>query len=330
MSKWQGTDDAVGAQRTVSAWARFVRLLGLGGNGESSLRESLEEVIEEHEETTPKDALGEDERSMLKNVLRYGDLHIDDVMVPRADIIALEISLPFREVLGRIAEAAHSRLPVYRDSLDEVIGMVHVKDVLRVIHGLGSDGSVDDVSLEKLLRPVLFVPPSMKLFDVLTRMRTSRTHMAIVVDEYGGSDGLVTVEDLVEEIVGEIEDEHDDAPEDLFFNQEAGVIDVDARAPVEALEKLLNCDLLPDERDEDIETVGGLVVSLEGRVPAIGESVVHPLGYRFEILSGDARRLVKLRLYSGDATTDDGSRERSAGQTEDQTAPLTTDNAADD
>ena len=282
---------------------RFLRLVGLGSD-ESSLRESLEEVIEEHDEGAHGGgALGENEREMLRNVLRYGDLRIEDAMVPRADIVAVEASVPFRELVNIMAGAAHSRLPVYRETLDEVVGMVHVKDVIRIMNQ--GDGN-DAVTPESLRRPVLFVPPSMKLMDVLARMRSGRTHMAIVVDEYGGTDGLVTIEDLVEEIVGDIEDEYDRAPEALLVDQGEGIYEADARIPVPDLEQVLGCDLLPDERDEDIETLGGLVVSLEGRVPEPGESISHPMGYRFEILEGDKRRLVRLRIHAPESAQDGG------------------------
>lgn len=281
---------------------RLLRKLRLIRNGEGSLRESLEEVIEEHEVGDGEDALAAEERSMLRNVLRYGDLRIEDIMVPRADIVSVELGIPFPELVARFAKASHSRIPVYRTTLDEIIGMVHVKDALRVL-ATGDDESVDT---ESLLRPVLFVSPAMKLMDLLARMRVHRTHMAIVVDEYGGTDGLVTIEDLVEQIVGDIEDEHDERSAPKIIKHGEGLFEADARLLLEDLESEIHCDLLPDERDEDIDTVGGLVVSLAGRVPAIGECVPHQAGYRFEILDADERRVKRVRVLPPVSEIDDG------------------------
>lgn len=292
--------DTAGGDEHTPAWERlrrFFRRLAPGGNIDASLRESLAEVIDEHEGGSDS-TLGPDERVMLMNVLRYGELRIEDVMIPRADIVAVDAALSFRGLVDVISKEAHSRLPVFKGSLDEVIGMVHVKDVVRVLAQTHKQPEAqDDTALESLMRPVLFVPPSMKLMEVLGRMRARRTHMALVVDEYGGIDGLVTIEDLVEEIVGEIEDEHDDLPVELLVEVGNGQLEADARLPVPDLEAVLKCDLLPDERDEDIETLGGLVVSLVGRVPEVGEVVDHSLGFRFEILAGDRRRLTRLKIY---------------------------------
>ena len=274
---------------------RVGRLLGLARNGEPSLRESLEEVIEEHDEDGVGDALSDDERAMLMNVLKYGELRIDDIMVPRADIVAIDASTSLHDLVGVFSNAAHSRLPVYRGSLDDLVGMVHVKDVVRLFGS--SVTQSEDASIGKLLRPLIFVAPSMKLMDLLAKMRARRTHMAIVVDEYGGTDGLVTIEDLVEQIVGEIEDEHDETAPQRLMARGDGTYDADARTRVEELEEVLKCDLLPDERDEDVETVGGLVVSLEGRVPAVGEMIDHPLGHRFEIIDADPRKILRVRVH---------------------------------
>lgn len=268
-----------------------------GRNGEPSLRASLEEVIEEHSEEPGGESLREDERSMLLNLLDYGDLRIEDIMVPRADIIAVDLAVGFSELVATFAEAAHSRLPVYRNSLDEVVGMVHVKDALTVVaRGKGGDWS-QRASIGDIQRPVLFVAPSMKVADLLAKMRASRTHMAVVVDEYGGTDGLVTIEDLVEQIVGDIEDEHDAADTAVLTELADGNWDADARVPLQELEQHLQCDLLPDQQDEDIETVGGLVFTLAGRVPQIGECIDHDAGFRFEVVDADPRRIHKLRIY---------------------------------
>lgn len=279
---------------------RLGRHLGLLRKGEPTLRESLEEVIEEHDEEGEGEALGDDERAMLMNVLRYGELRIDDIMVPRADIAAIEASTSLDDLIGKFSGAVHSRLPVYRGSLDDLVGMIHVKDVVRLF--ASPNAHRDNATIGELLRPLLFVAPSMKLIDLLVKMRVKRTHMAIVVDEYGGTDGLVTIEDLVEQIVGDIEDEHDETTPQRLIARGGGVYDADARTPVEELEEVLNCDLLPDERDEDVETVGGLVASLEGRVPGIGESITHPLGHRFEIIDADPRKILRVRIHQPQAS----------------------------
>ncbi len=262
---------------------------------ETSLRESLEEAIEEHEEETRAPALGVEERTMLFNILEYGELRVNDVMVPRADITAVDQQNEFEELLKVFSEAAHSRMPVYRETLDDVIGMVHVKDMLKAI----ADGAnSESFKIETIQRPVLFVPPSMKVIDLLAKMRASRTHMAIVVDEYGGTDGLVTVEDMVEEIVGEIEDEHDTEQEPEISISTDGYYDADARAEIELVEETLGADLLPHDKEEDVDTLGGLVFSLAGHIPEIGEIIRHSSGYDFEVLDADPRRIHKIRIYT--------------------------------
>ena len=227
---------------------------------------------------------------MFVNLLNFGDLRVDDVMVPRADIIAVEQSTPVAEVVGIICEAGHSRLPVFRDSLDDIVGMVHVRDLLR-FWGADRPGALTEV-----VRRQLFVPPSMRVRDLLLQMRATRIHMAMVVDEYGGTDGLVTIEDLVEEIVGDIHDEHDSEVLPQLVEKPGGVVEADARAPVEDLEKRMGFNLLPEEGDEDIETLGGLVFSLAGRVPTRGELIVHPAGLQFEVVDADPRRIKRLRI----------------------------------
>jgi len=273
-------------------WRIFLRKLGFGGNGDSSLRESLEEVIEEHEDSLDEEALSDEEREMLLNVLKYNEMRIDDIMVPRADIVAVEISTSFKDLVAKFCQAGHSRLPIYRKSLDEVVGMVHVKDALQML-GAGKKSP----AIEDILRDVIIAPPSMRLIDLLKRMKSQRTHMALVIDEFGGTDGLVTIEDLVEQIVGEIEDEYDQENEPQLTFIGNGIYEADARLLVKALEATLKTDLLSDEQDENIDTVGGLVFALEGRVPKIGEIIRHPLGYRFEIIEADPRRIKRVRIH---------------------------------
>jgi CBS domain containing-hemolysin-like protein len=261
---------------------------------DATLRETLSEAIEEHDPNGPAtDDLGDTERTMLRNVLAFADLRVDDIAVPRADIIAFDASESFDDLVQLTAEAAHSRMPVYRETMDGIIGMVHVKDVFAYLADLAKPRP----RIEQLLRSVLFVPPSMRVIDLLARMRASRVHMAIVVDEYGGTDGLVTIEDLVEQIVGQIEDEHDDAQAKLLHKLSGGLYDADARLPLEELQDTLKVEFVSDAEDaDDIETVGGLIFYLAGRVPAIGETITHDSGYSFEILDGDPRRVTRVRV----------------------------------
>ncbi len=274
------------------------------------------------------------ERSMLRNILRIGDLRVEDVMVPRADIIAIDEAAPLAELLHVFEEAGHSRIPVYHETLDDPRGMVHIKDLMswitaqsfkpkragttkrRAANGnSGPQGlrSLDlktvnlkqPVSKVGLRREVLFVPPSMAVIDLLLRMQTTRIHLGLVVDEYGGTDGLVSIEDLVEEIVGEIEDEHDVNGGPLIREDPQLGLIADARAPIAQLEERLGESLLSGERDEDVDTLGGLVFTLLGRVPVRGEIVPHSKLIEFEILDADPRRIKKLRVHLHRQPTDD-------------------------
>ncbi len=265
-----------------------LRLL-LGLRGDPSVRETLEELIEE--QAVAADAMAPDERVMLRNILGLRDVTVGDIMVPRADMVAVDCAKPFEEILDYMVEAAHSRVPVYRNNLDDVIGMLHVKDVFAA----SRDKTKGLPHAEDLLRPVLFVAPSMPALDALVRMRTARTHMAVVVDEYGGIDGLLTIEDLVEEIVGEIEDEHDDEEAPAQAAEDDGSIRFDARTPLADLEERFGPFLSEDERAE-IDTLGGLVATLAGRMPSVGTLVIHPSGFEFEVLEADPRRVALVRL----------------------------------
>jgi magnesium and cobalt transporter len=272
----------------VQSLRDWLRSLGPRRNGGESLRDTLEELIEHHSDDEVP--VSPDERIMFTNLFKFGELRVDDVMVPRADIVAVEQSTPVSEVINIMRKAGHSRLPVFRDSLDDITGMVHVRDLLKFW------GSDRPAALTAVVRRQLFVPPSMKVRDLLLQMRASRIHMAIVVDEYGGTDGCVTIEDLIEEIVGDIHDEHDAEELPLLLDRAGGVIEADARASVEDLERRIGYSLLSDDGDEDVETLGGLVFSLAGRVPARGELVTHPTGLRFEVMEADPRRIKRLRI----------------------------------
>ncbi len=283
-------DDRVEHQTSLIEVVRnWLRGLARRRDGETRLREILEEIIEERgDETLPTST---EERAMLLNLLNFGDLRVADVMVPRANIVAVEQSAPLTEVVKIMRDAGHSRLPVFRDTLDNIVGMVHVRDTLRF---WGADRSF---ALGGIVRRFLFVPPSMPVRDLLMQMRATRIHMAMVVDEYGGTDGLVTIEDLVEEIVGEIQDEHDVKELPMLVDRPGGVIEADAQVPIEELESRVGCDLVPEEREEHVETLGGLVFSLVGHVPVRGELISHPAGLRFEVIDADPRRIKRLRIH---------------------------------
>ncbi len=290
-----GADTDTSIFHRLLAWLRALRR---GRNGENTLRESLEELIEEHDEATPADE--GDEWRMMRNILALDERRIDDVMVPRADIVAVDATAPVADAVGVFRNAGHSRLPIYRETLDDIVGMVHVKDILPFW------GAAEAPPLATVAREVLFVPPSMPVLDLMQQMQATRKHLAIVVDEYGGTDGLVTIEDLVEEIVGEIEDEHDPEGGPNIVQRSDGTLVVSARTPLEELEKELACDLLPEEEDLYVDTVGGLVFSLLGRVPQRGEVVRHPDGVEFEVTEADARRIKRLRVRPTPRVAGDG------------------------
>ncbi|MGB8843319.1 MAG: hemolysin family protein [Aliidongia sp.] len=254
---------------------------------------------EERGSQTLEEAIERNERLLIENVLRLKDLAAWDVMVPRVDIVAIDVETPFAEVVRRMVEEGHSRLPVYQDDLDHIIGMVHVKDIL----GFVAAGRT--TTMAKLLRKVLFVAPSTRILDLLSQMRTERVHMAFVVDEFGGIDGLITIEDLVEEIVGEIEDEHDQTEAIHIMERPDGSLIVDARTPIEELATLLDRKLLPPDMEEEIDTVGGLIFMLAGRVPNRGETIGHPTGLLFDVLDADQRRVRRLRVRRAPESVED-------------------------
>ena len=233
---------------------------------------------------------------LVEQAAAFQSMRVADVMTPRVDIVAVELSTPFAEVVERFAESEHSRMPIYRETLDDPVGVTHVKDVFRLLAGRGRRPGPDDLILQKLRRDVLYVPGSMRAADLLLRMQTERNHMAMVIDEFGGTDGLVTIEDLVVAVVGEIDDEHDVATVASVVARAGGVYDVDARAPLEKLEAVIGQDLAPSELDEEIDTVGGLVSALAGRVPQRGEVVPHPAGSEIQVLDSDARRVKRVRF----------------------------------
>jgi CBS domain containing-hemolysin-like protein len=264
-----------------------------GSDSEPTLRDQIEEAIEEHEGEPAEDGdLSPVERQMVRNLLHFGEDTVGDVAVPRADIVAVPETISFDELVTRFADAGHSRLPVYRDSLDHVTGMIHIKDVFAIL----ATGAEKPASIAGLVREPRYVPTSMGVLDLLAEMRATRTHLAIVVDEYSGTEGLVTIEDLVEEIVGDIEDEHDDAPQATLVDLGGGMWDADGRAELEDVAAELDPRLA--EVEEDVETLGGLAFVLAGRIPEPGEIVPHPSGWRIEVTDADARHINRVRLHA--------------------------------
>jgi CBS domain containing-hemolysin-like protein len=227
----------------------------------------------------------------------FQSLRVSDVMTPRADIVALELSTPFAEVARQFAEAEHSRMPIYRETLDEPVGLANVKDVFKQLQASGKPGGapLKEPVLRRLRREILYVPASMRAADLLVKMQASRIHMALVIDEFGGTDGLVTMEDLVEAVVGEIEDEYDQA-EAQVVARAGGVFEAAGRAPLEELETALGLELAPPDLEEEIDTVAGLVTALAGRLPQRGEVIAHPSGFDFEVTDADPRRVKRVRV----------------------------------
>jgi magnesium and cobalt transporter len=266
----------------------------LGRQPEHSLRESIAELVQEAAEEQviagEQPELDRQERVLIANVLHLRETTADDVMVPRADIIAMRSDVTFEQALQQIRAEGHSRLPVYSEQLDDIVGMVHIKDVYAFV------GKPEEFSLEAILRRPLMVAPQMPVLDLLLQMRQQRTHLALVIDEYGGVDGLVTIEDLIETIVGDIADEHDEVQAAMVVERADGSLDVNARLPVEDFESRMGPILSEDERDADIDTVGGLVFTLAGRVPTKGEVISHPSGLEFRVLDSDPRRIRRVRV----------------------------------
>ena len=276
---------------------RGMRHLIFGGEPEPTLREEIEDAIDEAEEAGPiAGDLTPSERQMLRNLLHFGEQTAGDICVTRGDIMAVPSDISFEDLVQAFADAGHSRLPVYAESLDSVIGMVHIKDVFMANVDVSRDRS-----LKALMREPLFVPESMSVIELLARMRAQRIHLAIVVDEFGGTEGLVTVEDVDEEIVGDIEDEHDEAEAGMLTMLDDGLWEADARVELEEVAQTVDRRLSSDE--DEVDTLGGLVFLLAGHIPAKGECVTHPSGWKLEAVESDPRRIIRIRLHAPDEQT---------------------------
>jgi len=286
-------------------WQRL-KTMFFGRDHEPTLREQLEEAIAEHEEDSDDNDQSDNdgdltavERTMLRNLLHFSEHRVDDVMVPRSDIVAIDESAGFADCIAAFAEHGHSRLPVYRETLDSIIGMIHIKDVFAVL----ASGEQPPESLEAFIRQPRFVPQNMSVLALLDEMRRTRTHLAIVLDEYSGTEGLVTIEDLVEEIVGEIEDEHDEEPEAMFAQLSPLMWEADARAELDDLAEAIDPKL--SEVEEDVDTLGGLAFVIAGQVPDVGQMLTHEAsGWKLEILEADEKRVTRIRLFAPSPDTD--------------------------
>lgn len=286
-----GAGDA-DSRRTL--WRAIKRFFDRG-DGDQSLRAQLEEAIDEHEEESdgagPANGdLSPLERQMLRNLLHFSEHDADDVAIPRGEIVALPASASWEEVIAAFAEHGHSRIPVYGETLDDIAGMVLIKDVFPF---LAQAKAPKD--WHSLLRQPLFVPQARGALDVLADMRSRRVHLAVVVDEYSGTDGIITIEDLVEEIVGEIADEHDDAPVELLVPLESGAWQADARVELDEVADKIDARLA--EVEEDIDTLGGLAFVLAGQVPPVGAMLAHDSGWQIEVVAGDDKHVTHLRLH---------------------------------
>lgn len=297
------TESGAGDPDSNGTLWRFIRRLFVA-DADQSLRAQIEDVINDHEGEHDPDGktngdLSQIERQMLRNMLHFSEHDADDVAIPRGEIIAIPASATWAEVVEAFAEHGHSRMPVYGESLDEIKGMMHIKDVFPIL----ARGEAPPEDWSVLLRQPLFVPQARGALDVLADMRAKRVHLAIVIDEYSGTDGIVTIEDLVEEIVGNIEDEHDDAPEDLIVALDGGLWDADARVELDDLAEKLDPRLA--EVEEAVDTLGGLAFVLAGRVPVIGTILDHGSGWRIEVTDGNDRHVTRLRLHPPADKADD-------------------------
>jgi len=272
---------------------RGMRHLLFGDEAEPTLREEIEEAIDEAEEAGPiAGDLTSAERQMLRNLLHFGEQTAGDICVTRGDIMAVPSDISFEDLVRAFVDAGHSRLPVYGESLDAVVGMVHIKDVF-----MANVDASRDRSLQALMREPLFVPESMGVIELLASMRAQRTHLAIVVDEFGGTEGLVTIEDVVEEIVGDIEDEHDELErEGMLTMLDDGLWEADARLELEELAQAVDARL--SSAEDEVDTLGGLMFLLAGHIPGKGECVTHPSGWKLEAVDSDPRRIIRVRLHA--------------------------------
>jgi magnesium and cobalt transporter len=288
------TDEDAGSQRGRSFFLNMIMRAAeaLGSGGEHDGSDAAGGLRAAFARASPA------ERTMIANILRLQEMRVEDVMTPRADIVAVAEEATLEEVTQAYRRGSLSRLPVFRETLDDPIGFVHLKDLALAygIDGVGGEGAPAEFRLSNHLRKALYVPPSMRIAALMQRMQAARVHLALVIDEFGGVDGLVTIEDLVEQVVGDIEDEHDTEETAPWREESPGVWIADARSDVEEFEEATGASLLPEDWEEEVDTLGGLVFMLTGRVPARGEVIGHPMGHEFEVTDADPRRIRRLRI----------------------------------
>jgi len=274
-------------QGGLMTWVKS--LLPAKSSGDDTLREAIEELIEE-KETAPQSAVAAHERRLIANILQLRDLPVIDVMVPRADIVAVDINAPHEDLIRLLAEKPHSRIPVYKNDMDNIVGVVHIKDMVANIAG------GNNFELKDIMREPMMVSPAMRVMDLLLQLRQSKVHIAFVVDEFGGIDGVITINDLIEAIVGEIDDEYAFEIEPQLIERPDGSAIADARYPIDAFEARYGNVFHEDDENEDVDTLGGLVASLAGHVPSRGEIICHSSGIEFEIIDADPRRVTRVRV----------------------------------
>tara|TARA_B000000557_G_scaffold256299_1_gene248340 strand:+ start:196 stop:1032 length:837 start_codon:yes stop_codon:yes gene_type:complete len=256
----------------------------------SSLKQSIETVLDNDLKDTG--GISKHERLMLLNILKIDGIRSSDIMIPRADIGAVEINDSFEKVLNVFIKEAHSRVPVYENNLDNVIGMIHIKDLVNLQY----QGKVARNFLEKIKRDILEIPPSMPVLDLLLKMQMTRLHMGIVIDEYGCTDGLITIEDVIEEITGEIEDEHDEKNLPMLIKTSSNTVEASARVEIDELQKVTNISFLNAVGNDDIDTLGGLIFAIAGRIPQRGEIIKHDSGTLFEIKDADPMKIKSVKV----------------------------------
>ena len=253
-----------------------------------NIKEDLETVLDNKSNNI--DGISKQERIMLMNILKIDKILARDIMIPRAEIIAVEENISFKEVIKIFVDGAHSRIPIYKEQLDNITGMLHIKDLVKFqTENLNKEKFIDNIK-----KDILHIPPSMPVLDLLIKMQLTRLHMGVVIDEYGGVDGLITIEDVIEEITGEIEDEHDDKDIPMFIKLSSNTFESNARLPIVELEKILQIKL--SNEGDDTDTIGGLVVSIAGRVPQRGEIIKHESGMVFTIIDADPRRIKTIKI----------------------------------
>tara|TARA_B100000768_G_scaffold147094_1_gene140446 strand:- start:1946 stop:2773 length:828 start_codon:yes stop_codon:yes gene_type:complete len=254
----------------------------------TNLKEDLETVLDNKSNNI--DGISKQERIMLMNILKIDEILARDIMIPRAEIIAVEESITFDEAIKIFVEGAHSRIPIYHEQLDNITGMLHIKDLVKY----QTENDIKSNFIDSIKKDILHIPPSMPALDLLIKMQLTRLHMGVVIDEYGGVDGLITIEDVIEEITGEIEDEHDDKDISMFIKLGPNTFEANARLSIEELERISQIQLTKD--DDDTDTIGGLVATVAGRVPQRGEIIKHDSGIVFTILDADPRRIKTIKI----------------------------------